>query len=53
MVVVTNNIYAVIRAEIGTTDGQVVCLEIHSKIEHDMELGGVDQDQVMDCGVDG
>lgn len=51
-VVGTDRIDAVVTAQVRPADRQVVDLDVHAKVQHEVELRAVDQDQVVDGGID-
>jgi hypothetical protein len=50
-VVSAHKVDTVIGAEISTTNGQMVDLDIHAKVEDDVELRTINQEQVVHRGV--
>lgn len=52
-VVRAHGINSVVAAQVGSPDGEVVYLEVDPKVEDEVELGAVDQEEVVDRGVDG
>jgi hypothetical protein len=51
MIVCANCINTIVTAEISTPDGKMVRFHVDGKVEHDVELWAIDQDQVMDGGI--
>lgn len=51
-VVGTNDIDSIIRSQVTTTNGQVVCLEVDDEVEDNVKLGAVNKDEVVDCSID-
>ena len=41
----------VVAAQVGSSDREMVRFDVHGEVQNNMELGTVDQDQVMDRGV--
>lgn len=43
----------IIRAKVSASNCQVVNLKVDSKVEDDMEFGAVNQNEIMNCSVNG
>jgi len=51
-VVLANSIDAVITSKISSTDSEMINFDISSKLEDEVEFWTVNQDEVMEAGVD-
>lgn len=50
-IVCSNGIYPIITTQIASTNSQMICLNIDSKVKDDVEFRAVHQNQVVDRGV--
>ena len=50
-VVLTNSIDAVITSKVSSTDGEMIHFDISAKLEDEVELWTVNQDEIMEAGV--
>lgn len=53
VVVRPDSVDTIVATQIGASDRKMVRFDIHGEVQNNMELGTIDQDQVMDGGVCG
>ena len=51
MIICPNHVYTVITTKVCSADSQVIHLDVQYKVENNVKLWAVDQDQVMNRGV--
>ena len=52
IIVCSNGIDSIIRSQVRPSNGQVIDFNIKCKIEDKVELGAVNQQQIVDCSID-
>lgn len=51
-VVLANCINAIVASKIGSADGEVVHFDVSSKLEDEVKLRTIDQDEIVEAGID-
>lgn len=51
-VVLTNCINAIVASKIGSTNGEMVDFDVSSKLEDEMKLRTIDQDEIVEARID-
>jgi hypothetical protein len=51
-VILADSINAIVAPKIGSTNGQVVHFDVSSKLEDEVELWAIDQDEIVEARID-
>lgn len=51
-IIFTNGVNAIVTPQVGSADGEMIDFDVLPELEDEMELRTVDQDEIMEAGID-
>jgi hypothetical protein len=51
-IILTNGVDAIVTSKIGSADSEMIHLDVLPELEDEVELRTVDQDEIMEAGID-